>query len=129
MPGQDSHYRMMDFLLFLLQTIFLIRSLHVNSQSIASTRVIFDPLRTQGLGFKTQNFGKTVLRFGCFSLKVVYNSCKLQRLFQVAKFLFMYYFTCTNIVFLFRHLPMEIVLFINVCYQMKCFSGDSFSFF
>ena len=41
----------------------------------------------------------------------------------------MYSFTHTNIVFLFRHLPTEIVNFINVCYQMKCFCGDSFSFF
>ena len=40
----------------------------------------------------------------------------------------MYSFTHTNIVFLFRHLPTEIVIFINVCYQMKCFSGNSFSF-
>ena len=30
-------------------------------------------------------------------------------------------------VLLYRHLPTEIVIFINVCYQMKCFSGDSFS--
>ena len=41
----------------------------------------------------------------------------------------MYSFTHTNIVFLFKHLPTEIVLFIHVCYQMKCFSSDSFSFF
>ena len=45
------------------------------------------------------------------------------------KFLFMYSFTHTNIVFLFRHVPTEIAIFISVCYQMKCFSGDSFSFF
>ena len=48
--------------------------------------------------------------------------CKLQ-------FLFMYSFTHTKIVFLCRHLPTEIFIFINVCYQMKCFNGDSFSFF
>ena len=48
---------------------------------------------------------------------------------QVAKILFMYSFTHTNIVFLFRHLPTEIGIFINFCYQMKCFSGDSFPFF
>ena len=48
---------------------------------------------------------------------------------QVAKILFMYSFTDTKIVFLFRHLPTEIGIFINVCYQMKCFSGDSFPFF
>ena len=45
------------------------------------------------------------------------------------KFLIMYSFTHTNIVFLLRHLPTEIVIFINVCYQMECFSGDSFSLF
>ena len=77
----------------------------------------------------SQSFENPIFTFGCFSLKAVYNSCKLQRLLQVAKFLFMYSFTHTNIVFLFRHLPTEIVIFINVCYQMKCFSGDSFSFF
>ena len=38
-------------------------------------------------------------------------------------------FTHTNIVVLLRHLSTEIVIFINVCYHMKCFSGDSFSFF
>ena len=65
----------------------------------------------------------------CFSLKAVYNSCKLKRLLRVAKFLFMYPFTRTNIVFLFRHLPTEIFIFINVYFQMNCFSGDSFSFF
>ena len=37
-------------------------------------------------------------------------------------------FTHTNIVFLFKHLPTEIVIFKSVCYQMNCFSGDSFSF-
>ena len=32
-------------------------------------------------------------------------------------------------IFLFRHLPTEIVIFINFCYQVKCFSGDRFSLF
>ena len=41
----------------------------------------------------------------------------------------MYSFTQTNIVFLSRHVVTEIVIFINVCYQMKCFSDDSFFFF
>ena len=45
--------------------------------------------------------------------------CKLQI------FYFMYSFTTL----LFRHLPTETFIFINVCYQMKCFSGNSFSFF
>ena len=40
----------------------------------------------------------------------------------------MYSFTHTNITFLFKHLPTKIVIFINFCYQMKCFSGDSFYF-
>ena len=62
-------------------------------------------------------------------LKAVYNSCKLQRLLQVAKFLIMYSFTHTNIVFLFRHVPTEIAIFTKVCYQMKCFCGDNFPLF
>ena len=36
--------------------------------------------------------------------------------------------TRTNINFLFRQLPAEIVICIDVCYQMECFSGDRFSF-
>ena len=112
------------------------------SQSIASTRsikfrwalqtqtewVIFELARTHHLGLKAQNFENPIFTFGFF-LKAVYNSCKLQGLLQVAKFLVMYSFTHTNIVFLFRHLPTEIIIFMNVCYQMKCFIGDSFSYF
>ena len=56
------------------------------------------------------------------------SSVKLQRLLQVAKFLFMCSFTHTNTFFLFMHLRTEIVIFKNVFYQMKCFKGDSFSF-
>ena len=81
--------------------------------------VIFEPARTHHLGLKAENFENPIFTLGCFSFKAVYNSCKLQRLFQVAKFLFMYSFTHTNIVFLFRHLPTEIFIFINICYQMK----------
>ena len=69
------------------------------------------------------------LYLGVFFLKAVWNSCKLQRLLQVNKFLFMYSLTHTNIVYLFKHLPTKIFIFKNVCYQMKCFSGDSVSFF
>ena len=115
----------------------------VKSQSIASTSnatfwwtlqtqiewVIFESARTHHLGLKAQNFENPIFTFGCFSLKAVYNPCKLQNLLQVAKFLFMYSFTHTNIVFLFRDLPTEIVILINVGYQLKCFSGGSFSFF
>ena len=57
--------------------------------------------------------------FWYFSLKAVYNFFKLQGLLQVAKFLFMYSFTPINIVFLFRHLPTKIVIFINGCYQIS----------
>ena len=66
---------------------------------------IFEPARTHHLGLKAQSFQKPIFKLGCFSLKALYNSCKIQRLFQVAKFLFMYSFTHTNIVLLFRHLP------------------------
>ena len=122
--------------------VSLIKSLYVKSQSIAPTSnttfwwslqtqtewVIFQPARTHHLGLKAQNFENLIFTFGCFPLKAVYNSCKLHRLLQVAKLLFIYFFTDTNIVSLFRHLPIKIFIFINVCYQMKCFSGDSFSF-
>ena len=91
--------------------------------------VIFEPARTHHLGLKAQNFQNPIFTFGCFSLNAVYNSCNLQRLLQVVKFLFMYSFTHTKIDFLPRYLPTEIIIFINVCYHMKCFSGDSFSFF
>ena len=121
----------------------LIRSFYVTPQSIESTSntifwwtlqmqtewVISEPTRTHHLGLKAQNFENPIFTFWCFSLKVIYNSCKLKRRLQVVKFLFKYSFLHTNIVFLFRHLPTEIVIFINICYQMKCFSGDSFYFF
>ena len=130
---------MINLLLSELQTIFWNRSLYVKSQSIASTSnttfwwapqtqaewVIFQPARTHHVGLKAQNFYNPIFTFGCFFLKAVYNSCKLQRLLEIAKFLIMYSFTHTNIVYLFRHLPPEIIIFINVCYQMKCFSCDS----
>ena len=91
--------------------------------------------RTYHLGLKAKIFENLIFTFGCFSLKAVYNPCKLSRFLQVAKFLFMYSFTHTSeykkhgLCFVFRHLPTEIIIFINVCYQMKCFRGDSFSFF
>ena len=120
----------------------VVRSLYIKFQSIASTSnttfwwalqmqaewVIFEPAWTHHLGLKTQKFANPIFTFGYFSLKAVYNSWKLQRLLQVGKFLFMYSFTHTNIVFLFTHLPTKFVIFINVCYQMKCFS-EVFSFF
>ena len=41
----------------------------------------------------------------------------------------MYSFTHTKIDFLFKHLPTEIFISKSVCYQMKCFGGDSFFLF
>ena len=82
------------------------------------------PFGSQGIELWEPNIYIWVLSF-----QSVYNSSNLQRLLQVSKFLLMYSFTHTKIVFLFRHLPPEIVIFINVCYQMKCFSDDSFFFF
>ena len=122
---------------------YLIRSLYLKSQSTASTGnttfswalqtqtewIIFEPSRIHHLNLKAQNFQNRIFTFGYFSLKAVYNSCKLQRLLQVARFLFMYSFTLIDIVFLFRHMPTEIFIFINDCYQIKCFNGDSFFFF
>ena len=61
------------------------------------------PARTHHLGLKAQNFENPISTFWCFSLKVVYSSGKLRRLLQVTKFLIMYSFTHTKIVFLFRH--------------------------
>ena len=103
----------------------------INKQTLQTQTewVIFEPARTHHLGVKVQNFENPIFTIGCFSLKAVYSYCKLQRLLQFAKFVSMYSFTHTNIAFLFRHLPTEIFIFITVCYQMKCFSGDSFSFF
>ena len=113
----------------------MIRSFYVKSQSIAWTGnttfwwalhrqtewVIFEPGRTHPLGLKVQYFENPIFIFGCFSLKAVYDSCKL-RSFCLCTLLL------TLTVFLFRHLSTEIVIFINVCYKMKCFSGGSFSF-
>ena len=47
-----------------------------------------------------------------------------KNLCRFANFLFIYSFTPL----LFRHLPTEIINLINVYYQVKCFSGDTFSF-
>ena len=58
--------------------------------------VIFEPVRTHHLGLKTRNFENPIFTFGCFSLKAIYNSSKLQRLLQASKFLFMYSFTHTS---------------------------------
>ena len=72
---------------------------------------------------KTQYLNLGVFLWKQHKILVSYKDfCKLQ-------FLFMYSFTYTTIVFLFNHLPTEILIFKNVCYLMKCFSDDSLSFF
>ena len=68
----------------------------------------------RNLDLKAQNFENPIFTLGCFYLKAVYNSYKLKRLLQVARFLFMYSFTTL----LFRQLPTEIAIFINICYQI-----------
>ena len=50
--------------------------------------------------------------------------CKLQNFCSCTPLL-----TLTSNVFLFKNLPTEIAIFIHVSYQIKCFSGDSFSLF
>ena len=52
-----------------------------------------------------------------------------QKEFWKLQSFFMYFFTHTNIVLPFRHLPTELVIFTNGYYQIKCFSDESFSFF
>ena len=72
---------------------------------------------------RTQYLNLNVFLWQQYKIPASYKDfCKLQ-------FLFMYSFTHTNIVFLFKHLPTEIVIFKNVFYLMKCFSYDSFSSF
>ena len=103
-PRQDSHQCMMHLLISMLQTIFFIRFLYVKSQSIASTSnttfwwalqtqtewVIFEPARTHHLGLKAWNFEYLIFTFECFSLKAVYNYCKLQSLLQVFDYVLLY---------------------------------------
>ena len=67
------------------------------------------------LGSQGTELWETNIYIWCFYLKAVYNSCKLQRLLQVAKFfLLQCVLPYTNIVFLFRHLYTEVFIFINV---------------
>ena len=72
---------------------------------------------------RTQYLHLGVLLWKQYKILASYKDfCKLQ-------FLFMYFFTHINKVFLFKHLAAEILIFKNICYWMKCFSDDSFSFF
>ena len=80
----------------------LIMSLYVKNQSIVSTSntifwwalqtqtewVIFELARTHHLGLKVRNFENPIFIFGSFSLKAVYNSCKLQRFCKLQSFFY-----------------------------------------
>ena len=131
-PEQDSYQCMMRLLLSMLPTIFLIMSLYVKSQSIASTinATFWWALQMQIEWVSRQRTLRIhYLHLGVFLWKqyIILASYKdfwkLQSFWLCAPLL-----THTNINFLFRQLPAEIVICIDVCYQMKCFSGDRFSF-
>ena len=77
---------------------------------------------------RNRNLRTQYLQLGIFLWKQYIIPASYKEFLLVAKFLIMYSLTHTNIVFLSRYLPTEIVVFINVCYQMKCFNGDSFPF-
>ena len=87
-----------------------------------------EPARTQYLGLNAQYFENSIFKFGCFSLKAEYNSWRLQRFLQVEKFLIMYFFTHTQILFFFRQLPTEIVSsIVSVSVVIACpFLGAGF---
>ena len=115
----------------------MIRSLYVKSQFIASTFderykppaewVIFEPSRPHHLDLKAQDFENHYLHLGVFLWNWYIILASYKYLYK-RKFLLMYSFTHTNLVFLFRLRPTEIVVFISVCEKVKCFSGDNFSF-
>ena len=99
------------------------------SATNANKMSYFSASQNTAFGSQGKNFENLMFTFGCFSLTAIYNFCKLQRRLQVATILIMNSFSHTNILFLFRCLPTEILIFINVCYQMKCFGDDSVSCF
>ena len=69
------------------------------------------------------------LHLGIFLWKQYTILASYKELCKLHKSLIMCSFTHTNTVFLFRHLTAKIVIFINVCCQMKGFSSDRFSLF
>ena len=118
--------------------VSLIKSLYGKFQSIASTSntTFWWELQTQTEWVSQNQPEHTIwvprhktlrtqyLPLGVFFRKQYIILASYKEL-QNAKFLFIYSFT----ILLFRHLPTEIGIFINVCFQMKCFHGDRFSFF
>ena len=62
----------------------------------------FEPARTHYLGLKAQNSENQIFTFECLFLKKQYIILLCFKDLQVAKFLIMYAFTHTNIVFLFQ---------------------------
>ena len=63
-----------------------------------------------------------------FFKKAVYNSFMFQRFTSCKVLDYVRLYSHQYSVFFFRYVPTEIVIFIKVCYQMKCFSGDSFPY-
>ena len=103
--------------------------MYVKSPSIASTSsttfwwalqmqtdwVILEPVRTLFGSLGTELWEPNIYIW-VFFFKNSIKLLQVTRLLQVAKFLFMYSFTHTNIVCFFNHLPTEIAIFKNVCY-------------
>ena len=104
----------------------LLDQVFVKSESIASTSnttfwwapqtqtdwVIFEPARTHYLDLKAQNFENPILTIG---LTILWKQCIIlasyKYFFKLQTFGYVF---LTNIVFLFRHLPAEVVIFTNV---------------
>ena len=131
----------MHLLLSEMQIIFLIRSLYDKSYSLyrlatqhfderykhkQSESFLSQQERTIWVSrqrtLKTQYLHLDIFLWNQYKIIASYKDfCKSQSFFYVLLY--------SHLVFLFKHLPTEIFIFKNVCYQMKCFSGDSFSFF
>ena len=78
------------------------------------------PFGSQGRTLRTQYLHLGVFLWKQYMILASYKDfCKSQK-----------FWLCTPLLTrTYRHLPTKIVIFINLCYQMKCFSGDRFSFF
>ena len=79
--------------------------------------VIFESVRTNYWVSRYRTLKTQNLHFGVFLWKqyIILASYKV---------LFMYCFTHSNIAFLSRHVFTETVIFINACYQRKCFNWE-----
>ena len=75
--------------------------------------------RSQGTDFWESN-----INFWVFFSESSIEFLQVTKTFSSCKVLYMYSFTTLP----FEHLSAEIVIFMNVCHQMKYFSSDKFSF-